>query len=487
MRGPHAEGEGVHAPAADPEGSAWGDPRGVRRGPGRAGDGGDRRVRHGGGPPGAGRAREMRGTPASGRRHRSHGRGAPAIAVGRSRHEGGRRGGPGAAGRPTSATGGRPTASRDSDPPSGLGGRERRPQGAGAEGQTPPAPDTWPAPDGSEPPGTPPGRAAPRRQTSRPWTHTSAPWWRDCSGSAPGPHGSDGTTAPKGRAAKTWRESGRGGPTAAAGGPAPPHRHRRGGWPAGSRGVWATHGSLGRGGDADEHAAMGARPLGGRRGSSGRRRPHRAGGDEPAVGGAPRGPGAAAGEHALAPRRGPGHGRPGSAGGAGEPARGTRGTHPGPGGPARGRGSVGRQGGPAPLARGGLAAQGRRGACPAVGPPAAPKTRGDGGSGNGAGLKTCCSQALGLRKPGRHRRRPRRCDPWAGEHACLAPFRIARPRIVGRPQTRVAAAQASAGGRTRVSLKRSGRAHRPPGSGRGRSGHWPSYRDGAYLKRNQRG
>jgi hypothetical protein len=54
-------------------------------------------------------------------------------------HRGGRRVGPGAAGRPTRATAGRPTASRASDPPRVLGGRASRPRGEGADRPTQPA------------------------------------------------------------------------------------------------------------------------------------------------------------------------------------------------------------------------------------------------------------------------------------------------------------------------------------------------------------
>jgi hypothetical protein len=75
-----------------------------------------------------------------------------------------------------------------------------------------------------------------------------------------------------------------------------------------------------------------------------------------------------------------------------------------------------------------------------------------------------------------NRRRQRHRDPWHGYTAGLARFTVARPRIVGRPQTRQAALETSADLRTRVFLKSPVRAHRTPGSVRGRSGHWPSYR-----------
>ena len=98
--------------------------------------------------------------------------------------------------------------------------------------------------------------------------------------------------------------------------------------------------------------------------------------------------------------------------------------------------------------------------------------------GNAAGLKPFFSQALGLLKQWRNRRSQRRRDNWAGSTKLLAHVHVARPRIVGRPQTRMATAKGSAGLRTRVYLKSPVRANRTPGSVRGRSGHWPSYRDG---------
>ena len=62
-------------------------------------------------------------------------------------------------------------------------------------------------------------------------------------------------------------------------------------------------------------------------------------------------------------------------------------------------------------------------------------------------------------------------------HALRAHVNLERPRLLGRPPTSVAASQAEAGWRQRVSLKRPVRAHRTPGAGRGRSGTWPSNRD----------
>jgi hypothetical protein len=95
----------------------------------------------------------------------------------------------------------------------------------------------------------------------------------------------------------------------------------------------------------------------------------------------------------------------------------------------------------------------------------------DGVPGHGAGLKPCCSQVLRILKTWLNRRSPRRSDNRAGDTTRLAPFTIDRPWIVGRPQTRLAASQVSAGWRTRVYLTRPVRENRTPGSVRGRSGN----------------
>ncbi|MGH8057384.1 MAG: hypothetical protein ACREOH_09145 [Candidatus Entotheonellia bacterium] len=65
----------------------------------------------------------------------------------------------------------------------------------------------------------------------------------------------------------------------------------------------------------------------------------------------------------------------------------------------------------------------------------------DGVPGNAAGLKQFFSQALGILKKWLNRRSQRRSYNWAGYTELLAHFKIARPRIVGRPKTRLAASQ----------------------------------------------
>lgn len=61
--------------------------------------------------------------------------------------------------------------------------------------------------------------------------------------------------------------------------------------------------------------------------------------------------------------------------------------------------------------------------------------------GNSAGLKQFFSQALGILKKWLNRRSQRRSYNWAGYTELLAHFEIARPRIVGRPKTRLATSQ----------------------------------------------
>jgi RNA-directed DNA polymerase len=62
--------------------------------------------------------------------------------------------------------------------------------------------------------------------------------------------------------------------------------------------------------------------------------------------------------------------------------------------------------------------------------------------GNFAGLKPFFSHALGMLKKWLNRRSQRRSYNWAGYNELLAHFNIERPRIFGRPQTRVAASKA---------------------------------------------
>lgn len=62
----------------------------------------------------------------------------------------------------------------------------------------------------------------------------------------------------------------------------------------------------------------------------------------------------------------------------------------------------------------------------------------DGVPGTSAGLTQCFSQAIRILQKWLKRRRQRRRDNWAGYPALLAPFNVGRPRIVGRPTTRMA-------------------------------------------------
>jgi len=62
--------------------------------------------------------------------------------------------------------------------------------------------------------------------------------------------------------------------------------------------------------------------------------------------------------------------------------------------------------------------------------------------GNFAGLQPFFSQALGILKKWLNRRSQRRSYNGAGSNERRAHFKIERPRIVGRPQTRVAASKA---------------------------------------------
>jgi RNA-directed DNA polymerase len=76
-----------------------------------------------------------------------------------------------------------------------------------------------------------------------------------------------------------------------------------------------------------------------------------------------------------------------------------------------------------------------------------------------------------------NRRSQRRSATWTGFTALRRPCRVERPRLVGRPPTRMAALTAEAGLRQRVCLKSPVRENCTPGAVRGRSGNRPSYRD----------
>ena len=66
----------------------------------------------------------------------------------------------------------------------------------------------------------------------------------------------------------------------------------------------------------------------------------------------------------------------------------------------------------------------------------------DGVPGNLAGLQPCFSPSLGILTKWLNRRRQRRRSNWAGDNELLVHVNIERPRICGRPQTRVAASKA---------------------------------------------
>jgi hypothetical protein len=76
-----------------------------------------------------------------------------------------------------------------------------------------------------------------------------------------------------------------------------------------------------------------------------------------------------------------------------------------------------------------------------------------------------------------NRRRQRRSSTWTRGWDLWPHVRVERPHLVGRPPTRLASGRAEAGLRMRGCLKSPVREHRTPGSVRGRSGNWPSYRD----------
>jgi group II intron reverse transcriptase/maturase len=107
--------------------------------------------------------------------------------------------------------------------------------------------------------------------------------------------------------------------------------------------------------------------------------------------------------------------------------------------------------------------------------------------GNAASLKEFFNKAMRMLLKWLNRRSPRHSYAWPGYTAVLERCQVARPRIVGRPQTRQATLKTSADLRKRVLLKSPVREHRTPGSVRGPSGNRRSYRDGAYGERLSKG
>ena len=105
--------------------------------------------------------------------------------------------------------------------------------------------------------------------------------------------------------------------------------------------------------------------------------------------------------------------------------------------------------------------------------------------GNAASLLECFNKARRIVLQWRNWRSQRHSYTWPGYTAVLERFKVARPRIVGRPKTRRAALTTSADLRKRVFLKSPVRENRTPGAVRGRSGNWPSYRDGGSNLRDR--
>jgi hypothetical protein len=109
----------------------------------------------------------------------------------------------------------------------------------------------------------------------------------------------------------------------------------------------------------------------------------------------------------------------------------------------------------------------------------------DGVHGNTARLPQCFHRAIRLLMTWLKRRSQRRGDNWHGSTEVLKHFKVERPRMVGRPRPKKAVLMAEANMRKRVWLKSPVRENRTPGSGRGRSGNWPSYRDGVSSRSTQ--
>jgi hypothetical protein len=103
--------------------------------------------------------------------------------------------------------------------------------------------------------------------------------------------------------------------------------------------------------------------------------------------------------------------------------------------------------------------------------------RDDGGHGNAPSRQPFFTRAMRILFNWLTRRSQRRRYTWTGLTELLRHLRVERPRLVGRPNTRMAALAAEAGLRTRVCLKSPVRANCTPGSVRGRLGNRPSYRD----------
>ena len=66
----------------------------------------------------------------------------------------------------------------------------------------------------------------------------------------------------------------------------------------------------------------------------------------------------------------------------------------------------------------------------------------DGVHGNSPSLQQCFNQARRILCKWLNRRRQRRSDTWTGFPERLRHFRVERPRLVGRPNTRMAAVAA---------------------------------------------
>jgi RNA-directed DNA polymerase len=106
--------------------------------------------------------------------------------------------------------------------------------------------------------------------------------------------------------------------------------------------------------------------------------------------------------------------------------------------------------------------------------------RDDGGHGNAPSRQPFFTRAMRILFNWLTRRSQRRRYTWTGVTERLRHLRVERPRLVGRPNTRMAALAAEAGLRTRVCLKSPVRANCTPGSVRGRLDNRPSYRDDAF-------